>query len=149
MIFFTVLISQLGFRSQCERQSGGSVRKSGPSGKPASPPNSCGAAFVWFGGPVAPASIQGFHTSLTHFSLPGFLLTGHKLSRGRGRWRSDTQEKKKKKKDQSGPDSVPDSTLNLRERRTQNPLPSWVGIGSSLSALGWWGSRRCRHHTLF
>lgn len=43
-----------------------------------------------------PGSIQGFHTSLTHFSLPGFLLTGHKLSRGRGGLRSE-------KKDQSGP----------------------------------------------
>lgn len=43
-----------------------------------------------------PCSIQGFHTSLTHFSLPGFLLTGHKLSGGRGGLRSE-------KKDQSGP----------------------------------------------
>lgn len=43
-----------------------------------------------------PGSIQGFHTSLTHFSLPGFLLTGHKLSGGRGGLRSE-------KKDQSGP----------------------------------------------
>lgn len=41
-----------------------------------------------------PCSIQGFHTSLTHFSLPGFLLTGHKLSGGRGGLRSE-------KKDQS------------------------------------------------
>lgn len=78
-----------------------------------SPPNSCGAAFVRFGGPVAPDSIQGFHTSLTHFSLPGFLLTGHKLSGGRGRWRSDSQKKKKKKKDQSGPDSESVSMLIL------------------------------------
>lgn len=36
-----------------------------------------------------PGSIQGFHTSLTHFSLPGFLLTGHKLSGGRGGLRSE------------------------------------------------------------
>lgn len=100
--FFSLQSSNnnLAFKASVSSQSGGSARKSGPSGRPASPPNSCGAAFVWFGGPVAPASIQGFHTSLTHFSLPGFLLTGHKLTRGRGRWRSDSQEKKKKKKDQ-------------------------------------------------
>lgn len=44
---------------------------------------------------LLPCSIQGFHTSLTHFSLPGFLLTGHKLSRGRGGLRSEKQKKKR------------------------------------------------------
>lgn len=57
-----------------------------------------------------PGSIQGFHTSLTHFSLPGFLLAGHKLGGGREGERVWDQRgggeiggRGKKKKDQSGP----------------------------------------------
>ena len=42
--------------------------------------NSCGASFVLFWRACCPGSIQGIHTSLTHFSLPGFLLAGHKLN---------------------------------------------------------------------
>lgn len=44
----------------------------------------CLLCVIWRA--CCPCSIQGFHTSLTHFSLPGFLLTGHKLSEGREAW---------------------------------------------------------------
>lgn len=54
----------------------------------------CLFCIIWRA--CCPCSIQGFHTSLTHFSLPGFLLTGHKLSGGKRGLRSE-------KKDQSGP----------------------------------------------
>lgn len=51
----------------------------------------CLLCVIWRA--CCPGSIQGFHTSLTHFSLPGFLLTGHKLSGGRGGLRSEEKKK--------------------------------------------------------